>query len=196
MQRRIGRSEEFAGADTAQFISAGGNGVRAGKFSGAEVSGREIEIGKAGGVASGVNGGEIVVLTGIEGRIDRGAGGEDARDIAADDLFGELWVFELIADGDAEPLAEKARDVTFGGVPGNTAHGDGTFPVACGQRDLKLTGGGLCVVEKKFIKVAHAEEEQGVRMLTFCGPILAHEGRLSGGGLRWGNVRHGYASIP
>ncbi len=55
----------------------------------------------------GVERGEIVVALRALRGIERGAGREDARDFAADDLLRELGVFHLLADGDAVALCSS-----------------------------------------------------------------------------------------
>ena len=140
------------------------------------------------GFPIGVQGGQKVVALGAVGRVDRGAGREDAGDFAANDLFGELGVLHLLADGDAVALAEQTADVAFGRVIGDAAHRDRALAIAGGEGDLQLAGGGFRVVEKEFVKIAHAEEEQGVRILRFCCHVLAHERGKRGGGSGLGGV--------
>ena len=59
-------------------------------------------------------------------------------------------------------------------MPRDAAHGNGGFCVgiARSQRDLKLTRGDFGVLEKKFIKVAHAIKEQGVRIALLDAEVL------------------------
>ena len=200
----VSRGEEQLGRLLAsQFIEAERGGGFAGELGGAEFAGGEIEQGEAGArlLASAlrgrvVDGGEVVVALGALRGIERGAGREDAGDFAADDLLGELGVLHLLADGDAVALMQQAGDVGFDGVVGNAAHGHLAFAVARGEGDLQLAGGGFGVVVKELVEVAHAEEEQGVRMLRLGGEILPHERGLDRlGGFGWGAGRHGNASI-
>jgi hypothetical protein len=58
-------------------------------------------------------------------RIGGGAGRDDARDFALDQLLGDRGIFHLVADGYAVALLDEARDVAFGRVIGDAAHGDG-----------------------------------------------------------------------
>ena len=115
-----------------------------------------------------------------EGGVEGGAGGQHAGYFAANDLFGELGVLHLIADGDAVALAQQAREVGFDGVVGNAAHGLRALPVARRQGQLQLAADGDGVVVEELVEVAHAEEEQGIGVFALgCGP-LAHEGRQFG----------------
>ena len=111
-----------------------------------------------------------------EGGVESGAGGEDAGDFAADDFFGELGVFHLVADGDAVAFAEKAIEVVFSGVVGDAAHGELAFAVAGGEGELELAAGGDGVVVEELVEIAHAEEEEGVGIFTLGRGPLAHEG--------------------
>jgi len=123
-----------------------------------------------------VESGEEIVLFLAEAGVERSAGGEYARDFAANDLLGELGVFHLFADGDAETLAQEPLKIALRRVIRDAAHGNRAFAVAGGEGDLQLPGGDDGVVVEEFVKVAHAEEEQRVRMLLLGYGPLAHEG--------------------
>ncbi len=170
-----GGEDELGGGDAEEFFKDLGDGAGSGKFGGAEVAGGEVEEGETGGVAGDVDCGEVIGLLGGESGIEGGSGGENAGDFAADDLFGELWVLHLLADGDAVALAKKPGDVVVRGVPGDAAHGRVALLVARGEGELQLAGGGFGVVEEELVEVAEAEEEQGVGVLALGGQILAHE---------------------
>ena len=73
-------------------------------------------------------------------------------------------IFHLVADGDAVALLDEARDVAFGGVVGDAAHGDGRalFLVARGERDFELARGDDGVFEEQLVEIAQAEHQQGV----------------------------------
>src|SRR5207244_4237063 len=83
--------------------------------------------------------GEVVVLARAhEIRVHGGAGRDDAGNLALDEFFRDARVFHLIADGDAVAFLDETRDVVFGGVIGDAAHGDGGafFLVARGEGDF------------------------------------------------------------
>jgi len=126
--------------------------------------------------------GEKVVLLLAERAVEGCAGGEDAGDFAADDLFGELGVFHLVADGDAIAFAEKAGEVLLHGVVRDAAHGLGAFAVACGEGELELAADGDRVIIEELVEVAHAEEEERIGIFALGGGPLAHEGGEFGGG--------------
>ena len=106
--------------------------------------------------------------------LDGGPGRVDAGDGTLDKPLGGSGVFDLIAEGDLVALVQELADVAFGGMPRDAAHGNGGFCVgiARSQRDLKLTRGDFGVLEKKFIKVAHAIKEQGVRIALLDAEVL------------------------
>ena len=130
--------------------------------------------------------GQVVVLArahqvGVHG----GAGGDDAGDLALDEFLGEPRVLHLVADGDAVSFLDEARDVAFGGMVGDAAHGDGRalFLVARGEGDFELAGGGDGVLEEELVEIAQAEHEQGLGHLLLDAVVLPHERR--------GGVTHG-----
>jgi len=138
----------------------------AGEFRGAEFSSGQVEKSQASrfwlrapSARRAVDGGKIVGLFGGKTGVESGARGEDACDFAANDLFGELWVLHLLADGDPVALAEQAGDVVFRRVIRDAAHGRVALFVAGGEGDLQLLRGGFSVVEEELVEVAEAEEE-------------------------------------
>ena len=81
-------------------------------------------------------------------------------------------VFHLVANGDLAAGLEQTGDVTGGRVVGNAAHRDGAAP---GERDVEELGAALGVLEKEFVKIAQAKEQQGVLgQLAFNAAILRH----------------------
>ncbi len=186
-QLGAGGQQHFAGAGLHDFVDGLLTGGGALKLGGAEIAGGNIEqrngadrfLGRAGLK----QGGEEVVLLLAQRVVERGAGGEHARDFAADDLLGELGVFHLVADGDAVALAQQAREVLLDCVIRHAAHGLRALAVARGQGQLQLAADGHGVVVEELVEVAHAEEEQGVGILALGRGPLAHEGRQIGEGL-------------
>src|ERR1035441_7104562 len=83
-------------------------------------------------------------------------------------------------------IVTEARDVAFGGVIGDAAHGDGRafFLVAGGEGDLQLARGEDGVFEEELVKIAEAEEEEGVGHLLFDGVVLPHQ-RGGSVGAQW-----------
>ena len=66
--------------------------------------------------------------------------------------------------------------MTFGGVEGNPAHGDGDplFLVPRGQSDLEFFGRHDRVVKKHLVKVTQPKKQQGGRMIFLDRGILPH----------------------
>jgi len=184
---RTGGSDDLAGTGLEDFINGLLASAGTGELGGAKFAGGDIEQSDGaesfgrfrGRFAAGVDlepCGEKVVLLLAERGIESGAGGEDAGDFAAHDFFSELGIFHLVADGDAITHAQQACEVAFDGVIGDAAHRLGTLTVARGEGELKLAADGDGVVVKKLVKIAHAEEEQGVGIFALGRRPLAHEG--------------------
>ncbi len=144
-----------------------GFGVEAGLRIGGRLfgmAGRDFKIGS-----------QEIVLFLAECGVERGARRKDARDFAAHDLFGELGIFHLVADGDAVALAQEAREVAFDGVVGDAAHGLVAFAVAGREGELELAADDDRVVVEQLVEIPHAEEEQGIGILALGDGPLAHE---------------------
>ena len=121
----------------------------------------------------------------IEQRIlgDR-AGRDDAHDVALDHrlaaaLLGLGRVFDLLADGDLEALADQAREIGLVAVDRHAAHRDVLARVlaALGERDVEGRGGLHRVVEEQLVEVAHAVEQQAVGMGRLDRQVLRHHRR-------------------
>ena len=148
-------------------------------FGEAELAGAEIEPGKSVGFFARADGGEVIVAVFFESEIIEGAGAEDAGDLASDE-FARGDVADLVADGDAFTGFNEFRDVGAGAVVGDAAHGD---VAAFGQGDIEEGRRFAGVVEKHFVKVAEAEEEEGVGgKLAADVLVLAHHGSELRGG--------------
>ena len=115
----------------------------------------------------------------FEPEVIEGAGAEDAGDFASDE-FARGDVADLVADGDAFAGFDEFGHVGTRAVVGHAAHGD---VVAFGQGDIEDGRGFAGVVEKHFVEVAEAEEEQSVGgKLAADVLVLAHHGgELRGG---------------
>ncbi len=138
-------------------------GARAGEFRGLKFSGGEIDVREANGRARGVpgDGGEEIVFAGVEdGDIGGRARRDHANHFAADEFFARAGLLHLVADGNFEPGANQARDVAFGGMIRNAAHGNGLalFAIARSERDLQLARGSDGVLVEKLVEIAEAEE--------------------------------------
>src|SRR5260370_34947885 len=123
------------------------------------------------------HGSEKIVFASVEdGDVRSGTRRYDTYHLAAHELFARTGQFHLHADGDLEARADQARDIAFGGVIRNAAHGNGLalFAVARGERDLQLARGDDRVFVEQFVEIAEAEEQQRVRVARLDGVILLH----------------------
>ncbi len=121
---------------------------------------------------------EEIIFAGVEDRaVSRGTRSDDPHHFAAHEFLARTWLFHLIADGDFEAGANQARDVAFGSVVRNAAHGNrlALFTVARRERNLKLARRDDGVFVEKFVEIAQAEEQQGVRVARLDGVILLHQ---------------------
>jgi len=105
---------------------------------------------------------KIVFASVEEGDVGGGTRRDDTHDFAANELFARSGLLHLIANRDFEAGADQARDVAFGGVVWNAAHGNRLplFAVARGESDLKLARGDDRVFVEQFVEIAQAEEQQ------------------------------------
>ena len=168
------RQQEFARGDLLrplpEFLTL--FDVQPGPVAGGDVHPRESAAIRVGTPEQGP---EIGMPLGLEADVLNGGPGRvDAGDGTLDKPLGGSGVFDLIAEGDLVALVQELADVAFGGMPRDAAHGNGGFRVgiARSQRDLKLTRGDFGILEKKFIKVAHAIKEQGVRIALLDAEVL------------------------
>src|SRR5467141_3790938 len=124
------------------------------------------------------DGREEIVFAGVKKRpVSSRTWRYHAHHLAAHELFARTGQFHLIADRDLESGANQARDVAFRGVVRNAAHGNrlALFAIARGESDLQLARGDDRVFIEKFVEIAEAEEQQGVRVARLDGVILHHQ---------------------
>jgi hypothetical protein len=177
--------DDFGGVDAAEGIA---QSLRRGEFAGEEFPGGEVESRDA--ISNAAvrrtdrgDGGEEVVLLGLElAGVEDAAGREDLRDLALHDL-ARLGRFHLIADGDAAAGFEELRDVALGGVVGHAAHG---HPLPLREGEIEQARALLGVGEKQLVEIAQPEEEHGVGRDFALEPVIllhhrrediGHEGR-------------------
>jgi hypothetical protein len=116
--------------------------------------------------------------------LGEGSGGDEAHDLALYHRFraalaGLGGVLDLLADGDAEALADQCQEVALGRVDRHTAHGDvgAEMLAALGQGDVEGGRGGLGVGKEHLVEVAHPVEQQRVGVLCLDGVVLRHHRR-------------------
>ena len=130
-------------------------------------AGRDIDPGQRRLAAHFVKGGEEIVPARVEQAVfGERTGGDEADDAAFHHRFraallGFRRVFHLLADGDAEALANERQQVAFGRVHRHTAHRDvvAEMLAAFGQRDVERFGRRNRVVEEQLVEIAHPVEQ-------------------------------------
>ena len=108
---------------------------------------------------------ESIAVPGVRTRVT------SRRTIFLVSLGSSIWSQMAIAVA----LAQEPGEVALSGVIGNAAHRDGSLSVARGELDLQFARGDSGVFVEELVEVAHAEEEQGIRMQALGGGKLAHD---------------------
>ena len=113
--------------------------------------------------------------------IAQGARRNDAHHLAVNRALGGFRVACLFTDGNGVATTDQARDVALRGVIGDPRHGyrlaGGLAPG--GQGDVQHFRGTAGVLVEQFVEVAHAVEQQLVRVLGLELQILAHHGGVT-----------------
>ncbi len=104
--------------------------------------------------------------------LGQGAGGDDARHLAADQPPGLGGVLELLADGDAVAGVEQPGQVAVQGVVRHPGHG--YFLVALRQGNTQEARPQLRVLLEQFVEVAVAEKQEHARVPSLGLPVLLH----------------------
>ena len=137
---------------------------------------------------------EDVVARLIEqGFVGQRAGGDDAGNGALNRPFGERRVADLFADDGGLPLFDEFGDVVVNGMHRHARHRDGLARAlpAGGDADAEQLAAAPRVVKKEFVEVAHAVENEGVRVVFFDAEVLLHHRRVRGVFRRSNGLRHG-----
>ena len=123
---------------------------------------------------------QVVARARVEQRVvgDR-AGRDDAGHLAAHETFGRLGVFDLVADGHSQPGSDQLAQVAFELMVGKAGHRHRVFAlVAAGEGQVPAARAALLrVVEKHFVEIAHAKQQQRIGTRRFGVLILLHHGR-------------------
>ena len=124
------------------------------------------------------------VVTGFvqQGFVGEGAGGDDAGDGALDRPFGKRRVADLFADDGGLALFDEFGDVVVDGMHRHARHRDGFARAlaAGGDADAEEFAAAPRVVKEEFVEVAHAVEDEGVRVVFFDAEVLLHHRRVRG----------------
>ncbi len=147
----------------------------------AQVAVGKVEPGQAEHATMQVGREQQGVATVIEQRgVRQRAGGDDAADGALHRPLGRTRLADLLGDDHGFAELHQARQVLFDGVEGHARHLDRLAAglAAGGQRDVEQARGFFGVVEEELVEIAHAIEQQGVRVLQLDAQILLHHRRV------------------
>ena len=174
-----------------------------------KLAGGYVEEGHSGEMLSLAYPSEEIVFPAGEHRVGGVESGSDKLgDASSDKLFGELWVFKLLADGHTASGSDQFREVGVECVVGKSGEFDelsGSVGPA-GECDAEYLARRYGIVGECFVEVTHSEEEYGVGMLFLHLGILPHEWSLSylghlsvvcGGESEWKYFQHpcGHADV-
>ena len=180
------RHQDLAGGEAGEHRAEAGS--RTGRD--AEAAGGDIDPGEGALAADLGEGRQIVVAPGLEQAVlGQGARGDEAHHPAVDDGFrpalaGLGRVLHLLADGDAEALADQREEIGLGRMDRHPAHRDvlSEMLAALGQGDVERGARGFGIREEQLVEIAHAIEQERVRVVGLDGVVLGHH-RRNGEGL-------------
>ena len=109
--------------------------------------------------------------------------------------LGRCGIADLLADGDRAARLDELGEIAVRGVVGHAGHRDRGAVGASARRqgDVEELGRLLRVVEEQLVEVAHAVEQQRVRVFGLDAQVLLHDRRVVGEGRRHRGTR---ASSP
>jgi hypothetical protein len=91
--------------------------------------------------------------------------------------FGQRRIADLLANRHRLAQPHQLGQIVLGGVIRHACHRDG-LPrrlTALRERDVQQSRGLARVIVEKLVEVAHAEEQQHVRMCCLRREVLAHK---------------------
>ena len=148
-----------------------------------EVAAGELQHREADGAPGRGDRDHQIRTAGIQQRlVGDGAGRDDAHHLPTHRALARARRFELLADRHRLAPIEQTREILLGRVVGHAGHrnrGAGRF-AACGQGDVQEIGGALRVVVEQLVEIAHAIEQQHVRIIGLDRQVLAHHRRMRG----------------
>ena len=159
------------GPQPLQLGEQGGFALHLGRL---EITRGQIHRGQPEDLSARINGRqEIISIRREQPLVEMGAGAENLRDLALDDLAG-AGLLQLLANRHLAAGLEQARDVAAGGVEGDAAHG---CLAAFGQGDIEQLRASPGVLEEHLVKIAQAEQQQRFgRQFAFDAAVLRHHG--------------------
>ena len=179
---RLARKEEFARAQQLQFVAQFVLRIRPGKLGGPKLARGKIEIGQADRhacIAAGHRGQKAIFLGFQDIQVGGGAGGDDAHHFPPHQALAGAGLLHLITDGDLVTGAQQPGDVSFGGMKGDAAHGNGlaALAIARGESNLQFLRGHQGVFVEEFVEIAQTKQEQRVGIALLDRLILPHQRR-------------------
>ena len=162
-----------------------GGKVALARFLNEEAAGRDVDPGESHLATGFGEGTKEIMAPRLEERIlSQGPWCDNARDIAPDDGFRAALlrlrrVLHLLADSDLKTLAHQFRHIGVVGVDRHAAHRNvlARMFAALGEGDVERRCRLHGVVEKHLVEIAHAVEDQRVRMPALGREILHHHRR-------------------
>ena len=158
-------------------------GVGAGKGRGMGLAGGDITGGKAGLILPQPGGGAEVAAAGLQGGVVQdGAGGDHPDNVPLYKALGRGRVLGLLADGHLIALGNEPGNVPVRGVVGDAAHrhllvkGLILILVSGCEGQVQLPGSRPGVGAEHLVKIAQAEEQDGVLVLLLDFQVLLHHG--------------------
>ena len=113
-------------------------------------------------------------------RIGQRAGRDHAHHLALHRPLAHAHLAHLLANGHRLAQLDEAGQVIFQGMKRHPrhAHRKPRRLPARGQRDVQQAHGFFGIVPEQLVKIAHAVEHQGVRVVFFDSKVLRHHGRV------------------
>ena len=115
-------------------------------------------------------------------RVRERAGRDHAHHLAFHRALRSRRVTDLLADRDRLAQLHELREVLLDCVERHARHPDGLASggAARGERDVEELRGALGVGVEEFVEIAHAVEEQHVRIPRLEDEVLLHHGGVGG----------------
>jgi hypothetical protein len=150
-------------------------------FEHAEAAARQLEPGQTEPVFVPEEGGQQRVAALFQKCLVRHrARSDDAHDLTLDRPLRLGRIADLLADRDRLAASHELRQITFDAVERHARH---RYRLAGGlparrQRDVEQSRGALGVVVEQLVEIAHAIEQQRVRVLRLQAQVLLHHRRV------------------
>ena len=151
--------------------------VVGGQLHDGEVAACEVQPRETGSVAAAVDGRKIIGATLIQQCvIGQRAGRDDANDLPFDRPLARGRVTDLLTDGDRLAEPDEAGEIVVHGVIRHARHRNRLAggSSAARQRDVDEFGHSAGIVIEQLVEVAHAVEQQHVRVLGLQAEVLLH----------------------